>query len=66
MENGKKEESKKEEKKDSSEKTIQDIIDTMNEEQKTAMYALVGMAIEGEVKDNPEGGNPMDDMNNGQ
>ena len=56
MENDKKEESKKEEKKDSSEKTIQDVIDTMNEEQKTAMYALVGMAIEGEVKDNPEGG----------
>ena len=56
MENDKKEESKKEEKKDSSKKTIQDVIDTMNEEQKTAMYALVGMAIEGEVKDNPEGG----------
>lgn len=56
MENDKKEESKKEEKKDSSKKTIQDVIDTMNEEQKTVMYALVGMACEGEVKDNPEGG----------
>lgn len=56
MENDKKEESKKEEKKDSSKKTIQDVIDTMNEEQKTVMYALVGMASEGEVKDNPEGG----------
>ena len=28
------------------EKTLQDVIDTMNEEQKNAMYALVGMALE--------------------
>lgn len=28
------------------EKTIKDIIDTMNEEQKTAMYAMVGAALE--------------------
>ena len=29
-----------------SEKTIKDVVDTMNEEQKTAMYAIVGQAIE--------------------
>lgn len=29
------------------EKTIQDVIDTMNEEQKNVLYALVGMAAEG-------------------
>ena len=47
---------------DDSEKTLQDVIDTMNEEQKNAMYALVGMALE--EKDNKddeetEGGNEM-------
>lgn len=30
------------------EKTIQDVIDTMNEEQKNVLYALVGMAAEGD------------------
>lgn len=30
-----------------SEKTVQDVIDTMNEEQKNVLYALVGMAAEG-------------------
>ena len=29
-----------------SEKTVQDVIDTMNEEQKTVMYAMVGEALE--------------------
>ena len=29
------------------EKTVQDVIDTMNEEQKNVLYALVGMAAEG-------------------
>ena len=48
----KKEESKvaeaenKEDNKD--EKTVQDVIDSMNEEQKTVMYALIGQALEGE------------------
>lgn len=37
--------------KNNDEKTLQDVIDTMTEEQKNAMYALVGMAIE-----NNEGG----------
>ena len=56
MENNKKEESKKEEKKDSSEKTRQDVIDTMNEEQKTVMYAMIGLACEESENNNPEGG----------
>ncbi len=30
------------------EKTVQDVIDTMNEEQKDVLYALVGMAAEGD------------------
>ncbi len=32
---------------DNSEKTIKDVIDTMNEEQKNVLYMLVGMAAEG-------------------
>ena len=48
------EEEDKEDKKDNkekkdvknNEKTVQDVIDTMNEEQKNVMYALVGQAIE--------------------
>ena len=35
----------------SDEKTVQDVIDTMNEEQKNVLYALVGMAAEGDVDD---------------
>ena len=31
---------------DSNEKTVQDVIDSMNEEQKNVMYALVGQALE--------------------
>lgn len=31
---------------DSKDKTVQDVLDTMNEEQKTVMYALIGAAIE--------------------
>lgn len=39
---------KKEEKTvaDSKDKTVQDVVDSMNEEQKTVMYALIGAAIE--------------------
>ena len=45
---------------DSNEKTLQDVIDTMNEEQKNAMYALVGMALEEkEGTDDEDGGNEM-------
>lgn len=38
--------SKKENDNMANDKTIQDVIDTMNEEQKTALYAMIGMAIE--------------------
>ena len=41
-----------------SERTIQDVIDTMTEEQKNVMYALIGMAVEDENKTS-EGGNNM-------
>ena len=34
-----------------SEKTVKDVIDTMNEEQKTVMYALIGQAVEGNGDD---------------
>lgn len=57
----KKEESKVEEKKD---KTISEIVDTMNDEQKNAMYAIIGQALsEGEeaehseIDEESEGGN---------
>ena len=35
----------------SDEKTVQDVIDTMNKEQKNVLYALVGMVAEGDVDD---------------
>ena len=35
----------------SDEKTVQDVIDSMNEEQKNVLYALVGMVAEGDVDD---------------
>ena len=48
------------------EKTIGEIVDTMNDEQKEALYALVGMAAEGagadeedDEEDDSEGGNDM-------
>ena len=65
----KKEEPKKEEKavaeeekKTSDEKTLKDVIDTMNEEQKNAMYAMVGLALEeakGGKSADDEGGEEM-------
>lgn len=36
------------------EKTVQDVIDSMNEEQKNVLYALVGMAAEGNTGSEPE------------
>ena len=33
-------------------KTIQDIFDTLNEEQQEAVYALIGMALENQGKEN--------------
>ena len=47
-----------------SEKTVQDVVDSMTEEQKTVMYALIGQALEDngadDDDDDSEGGN--DDM----
>ena len=37
------------------EKTVQDVIDTMNEEQKNVMYALIGSVLEDEEDDYEEG-----------
>lgn len=44
------------EKKSSSEKTVQDVVDSMTEEQKTVMYALIGQVIE-----DTQGGTDEDD-----
>ena len=51
-------EEEKEDKKnmDEKEKTVQDVIDTMNEEQKNVLYALVGQAVESAKKNNEEDG----------
>ena len=50
----KKEDSKEEEKKVAEEKTIQQVIDTMTDEQKDAMYALIGF-----ISEENEGGNDV-------
>ena len=43
---------------DNKEKTVQDVVDSMTEEQKTVMYALIGQALEdAEDDDDSEGGN---------
>ena len=41
------------------EKTVKDVIDSMNEEQKTVMYAMIGQALDenGGSNDDDEGGN---------
>lgn len=51
---------------DKSEKTVQDVIDSMTEEQKTVMYGLIGAALEeneesgkNDDNDKPEGGKEM-------
>lgn len=38
---------KKDEKGEKGEKTVQDVFDTLNEEQKTVVYALIGQALDG-------------------
>ena len=45
-----KEETKEEDKKveDNKEKTVQDVVDSMTEEQRNVMYALIGQALEGQ------------------
>lgn len=45
------EETNKSEDKNEDEKTIQDVVDSMNEEQKTVMYALIGQALDEGVGD---------------
>ena len=57
MEENKKEDVKKE-------KTVKEIIDTMNEEQKNAMYAVVGQALED--KANGEEGDEADEEDGGE
>lgn len=54
------EEAKKtaEEKTDGNEKTVKDVIDSMTEEQKTVMYALIGQALE-DTDDEDEGDENM-------
>lgn len=42
------------------EKTVQDIIDTMNEEQKNAMYAVVGQALEDQANGNGDNADEED------
>lgn len=48
-------------KKDNEEKTVQDVIDSMNEEQKTVLYAMVGQALKDKEDDDEEeeGGKEM-------
>ena len=50
-------EDEKEEKPEKSEKTVQDVFDTLNEEQKTVVYALVGMALDEKSDKENEGEN---------
>lgn len=58
QEESKTEENKPEEKK-SDDKTVKDIIETMTDEQKDAMYAMVGMALEQNDKKEEGGDNSM-------
>ena len=58
------EEKKEEEKEvaDSKERTVQDVVDSMTEEQRNVMYALIGQALEGsDVKHSDENENGGDD-----
>ena len=53
------EEKKMDENKKTDEKTVQDVIDTMTEEQKTVMYALVGAALEDDMEEDEGGDEDM-------
>lgn len=62
----KKEEPKKEEPKD--EETVADVFDTLNEKQKTVVYAMIGQALEegeGAEKEEPEDNNKSDNSKGG-
>lgn len=50
----------KTEKDNSGDKTVAQVVETMTEEQKTAIYAIIGAIVEGDDNDSDEGGN--DDM----
>ena len=47
--------------KDEKEKTVQDVIDSMTEEQRNVLYALVGQALEGEEDEKTNNENEGDD-----
>ena len=59
-------EEEKEDKKnmDEKEKTVQDVIDTMNEEQKNVLYALVGQAVKSAKKNDKEEDGGKEEMKN--
>lgn len=61
--NSKKEDFKMEEeiKKPNGEKTVKDVFDTLNEEQKTVVYALIGQALEDAGVDNDDNDEEEDD-----
>ena len=70
MEEEKKEQEEKDNKEKKDEKTIKEVFDTLNEEQKEAVYAIVGQAIEDskkandDNKDNDENDDSSDDEEN--
>ncbi len=65
-ESGKKETPDDEEKpKDDKEKTVQDVVDTMTEDQKTVMYALIGAAMEEKEAESKKDGDDPDDKTKG-
>lgn len=66
MEEEKKEQDEKNNKEEKDEKTVKEVFDTLNEEQKEAVYAIVGQAIEDSKKandDNKDDDNKDDDKN---
>ena len=70
MEEEKKEQEEKDNKEKKDEKTVKEVFDTLNEEQKEAVYAIVGQAIEdskkanNDNKDNDKNDNSSDDEEN--
>ena len=63
------EEKKEEEKEvaDNKERTVQDVVDSMTEEQRNVMYALIGQALEGsDVKHSDEEENQNENENGGE
>jgi len=52
-----KKEPEKQEKKPEGEKTVADVFNTLNEEQKTVVYAMIGQALESDNNEESKGGN---------